>query len=84
MPPTSTGARAVEDGRVESASRTIESWNRLWGSMKRLRRLGTVGLMALLVSACASPEPSGQNLKDSYFEQVAAAGIARDLVRYGQ
>jgi hypothetical protein len=51
--------------------------------MKRLRRLGAVALIALLVSACASPEPSEQTLKDSFAEQVASAGIARDLTRTG-
>jgi hypothetical protein len=51
--------------------------------MKRLRRVGAVALIALLVSACASPEPSEQNLKDSFAEQIAAAGIARNLIRTG-
>ncbi len=51
--------------------------------METLRRFGSVALVTFLVSACASPEPNEQTLKDSFGGQIAAAGIARDLERKG-
>ncbi len=51
--------------------------------MGRVRRWGAGALVALLISACTSREPNEQSLKDSFAEQIATAGVARDLTRNG-
>jgi len=51
--------------------------------MKTCRRWCAAALVALVMSACASREANEQSLKDSFAEQIASAGIARDLTRNG-